>query len=51
MGIDPEDIKSGTAEDKDGDIIVFFTYWHSAPIEPIVHRVCNKEKSNIKCLD
>ena len=24
MGIDPEDIKNGTAEDKDGDIIVFF---------------------------
>ena len=42
MGIDPEDIKNGTAEDKDGDIIVFFAYWHGAPVEPIVHRVINK---------
>ncbi|MHA1473509.1 MAG: signal peptidase I [Promethearchaeota archaeon] len=42
MGIDPEDIKNGTAEDKDGDIIVFFANWHGAPVEPIVHRVINK---------
>ena len=42
MGIDPEDIKNGTAEDKDGDIIVFFAYWHGAPVDPIVHRVINK---------
>jgi signal peptidase len=44
MGIDAEDIKNGTAEDKDGDIIVFNAQglWHSAPIEPIVHRVIGK---------
>ena len=44
MGIDAEDIKNGTAEDKDGDIIVFNAQglWHSAPIEPIVHRVIDK---------
>lgn len=42
MGIDAEDIKNGTAEDKDGDIIVFNAQWPSAPIEPIVHRVINK---------
>jgi len=42
MGIDAEDIKNGTAEDKDGDIIVFNAQWFSAPIEPIVHRVINK---------
>ena len=44
MGIDAEDIKNGTAEDKDGDIIVFNAQglWPSAPIEPIVHRVIDK---------
>ena len=46
MGKDPEDIKNGTAEDKDGDIIVFFAYWHGAPVEPIVHRVINKYQDN-----
>jgi len=42
MGIDAEDIKNGTAEDKDGDIIVFNAYWYGAPMDPIVHRVIHK---------
>ena len=46
MGKDAEDIKNGTAEDKDGDIIVFYAYWHGAPVEPIVHRVINKYQND-----
>ena len=46
MGKDAEDIKNGTAEDKDGDIIVFIANWHGAPVEPIVHRVINKYQNN-----
>ncbi len=44
MGREPENIKNGTIIDKDGDIIVFNAQglWHSAPIEPIVHRVVDK---------
>ncbi len=42
MGREPENIKNGTIIDKDGDIIVFYAYWHGAPLEPIVHRVINK---------
>jgi signal peptidase I len=44
MGIDAEDIKNGTAEDKDGDVIVFDArgLWIGAPQEPIVHRVVDK---------
>jgi len=44
VGIEPENIKSGTIEDKDGDIIVFNAQglWPTAPIDPIVHRVINK---------
>jgi len=44
MGVEPENIKNGTIIDKDGDIIVFNAQglWHSAPIEPIVHRVIDK---------
>jgi len=44
MGIEPENIKSGTIEDKTGDIIVFNAQglWSTAPIDPIVHRVINK---------
>ncbi|MBY9019561.1 MAG: signal peptidase I [Candidatus Lokiarchaeota archaeon] len=44
MGIEPDNIKNGTIEDKDGDIIVFDAYglWHTAPVEPIVHRVIDK---------
>jgi signal peptidase len=43
-GIDAEDIKNGTAEDKNGDIIVFDAQglWPNAPLEPIVHRVIDK---------
>jgi len=44
MGIDAEDIKNGTAEDQDGDVIVFDArgLWFGAPQEPIVHRVVGK---------
>ena len=44
MGTNPEDIKNGTAEDKNGDVIVFDarTLWAGAPEEPIVHRVVDK---------
>jgi signal peptidase len=43
-GKEPVDIKNGTAEDKNGDIIVFDAVglWPSAPNEPIVHRVIDK---------
>lgn len=44
MGVDPENIKNGTAVDKDGDVIVFDArgLWFGAPQEPIVHRVIDK---------
>ena len=42
MGIEPENIKSGTIEDKTGDIIVFNAQWPTPPLDPIVHRVINK---------
>ena len=42
MGIEPENIKSGTIEDKTGDIIVFNAQWPTAPLDPIVHRVIYK---------
>jgi len=44
MGIDAEKIKNGTAEDQDGDVIVFDArgLWFNAPQEPIVHRVIDK---------
>ena len=44
MGVDPEDIKNGTAEDQNGDVIVFDArrLWAGAPEEPIVHRVVDK---------
>ncbi len=44
MGANPEDIKNGTAEDKNGDVIVFDArgLWIGAPEEPIVHRVVDK---------
>lgn len=43
-GIDPEDIKNGTIENKEGDIIVFDArgLWNDAPEDPVVHRVVNK---------
>ncbi len=46
MGIEPENINSGTIEDKTGDIIVFNAQWPFAPLDPIVHRVINKELRN-----
>jgi signal peptidase len=44
MGTDAKDIKNGTAEDQDGDVIVFDArgLWFNAPQEPIVHRVIGK---------
>ncbi|MFW9952681.1 MAG: signal peptidase I [Candidatus Thorarchaeota archaeon] len=41
-GVNPEDIRNGTIEDKDGDIIVFNAHWFGAPVDPIVHRVVGK---------
>ena len=43
-GVNPEDIKNGTAEEKNGDVIVFDArgLWVGAPEEPIVHRVVDK---------
>lgn len=43
-GIDPEDIKEGTIEDKKGDVVVFNAHglWDDAPEEPVVHRVVSK---------
>ena len=40
-GVNPEDVKVGTIEDKQGDIIVFDSQgvWPGASPEPIVHRV------------
>ena len=46
-GKDPATIKNGTAEGKEGDIIVFdargLPGWNNAPNEPIVHRVIGKK--------
>ncbi len=44
MGTNPENIKNGTAEEKNGDVIVFDArgLWTGAPEEPIVHRVVDK---------
>jgi signal peptidase len=43
-GANPKYIKNGTAEDKNGDVIVFDArrLWAGAPEEPIVHRVVDK---------
>ena len=43
-GIPASEIRNGTEEDKDGDIIVFDAHgvWLNPPAEPIVHRVINK---------
>ena len=43
-GVDPASIRNGTAEDKDGDVIIFNAeHWgFSNPGIPIVHRVINK---------
>lgn len=44
MGANPEDIKNGTVEEQNGDVIVFDArgLWPGAPEEPIVHRVVDK---------
>jgi signal peptidase len=41
---DPADLKNGTIEEKNGDVIVFDArgLWSSAPVEPIVHRIVDK---------
>lgn len=43
-GVDPSAIRNGTAEDKNGDIIVFDAHgvWPFPPSDPVVHRVINK---------
>jgi signal peptidase len=47
-GINPENIKNGSIEGKEGDIIVFNArnLWHGAPADPIVHRVIQKKYDN-----
>jgi len=49
-GIDAENIRNGTIEGKEGDIIVFNAQglpgWFHAPPEPIVHRVVDKKYDN-----
>lgn len=47
-GKDAEDIKNGTIEGKEGDIIVFNArgLWIHAPSDPIVHRVVDKMYDN-----
>ncbi len=48
-GVNPETIKNGTIEGKEGDIIVFDARglgWGHAPTEPIVHRVIDKKYDN-----
>jgi signal peptidase len=43
-GVDnPADIRNGSIENKDGDVIVYDArgLWVGAPVEPIVHRVVN----------
>jgi signal peptidase len=47
-GRDPADIKNGTIEGKEGDIIVFDArgLWTHAPSDPIIHRVVGKWYDN-----
>ncbi|MFW9876975.1 MAG: signal peptidase I [Candidatus Thorarchaeota archaeon] len=49
-GEDAENIKNGTIEGKEGDIIVFdargLLGWINAPSDPIVHRVVDKKFDN-----
>jgi len=47
-GVDPEDIKVGTIEDKQGDIIIYDSHgvWDRPTEEPIVHRVVGKKVEN-----
>ncbi len=50
QGVNPEEIKAGTIEDMDGDVIVYDAHgiWDNPPIDPIVHRVVDKWMSNGK---
>ena len=45
QGIPPNEIRNGTIDAKDGDIIVFDAHgvWSNPPEEPIVHRVVDKK--------
>ena len=47
-GKDAENIRNGTIEGKEGDIIVFDArgLWITAPSDPIVHRVVDKKYDN-----
>ena len=49
-GKNPEVIKNGSIDGKEGDIIVFdargLSGWYHAPNDPIVHRVINKRYDN-----
>lgn len=47
-GEDPANIKNGTIEGKEGDIIVYNArgLWPGAPSDPIVHRVVDKRYDN-----
>lgn len=47
-GKNPEDIKNGTIDGKEGDIIVFDAHglWSNPPADPVVHRVVGKRYDN-----
>ncbi|MFX1456953.1 MAG: signal peptidase I [Promethearchaeota archaeon] len=49
-GTNPENIRNGTIDGKEGDIIVFdargLPGWSYAPVEPVVHRVIDKKYDN-----
>ncbi len=50
QGMDADDIKSGTIEEMDGDVIVFDArgLWLGAPEDPIVHRVVGKQHDGVR---
>lgn len=43
-GVDPVDIRNGSKQDKNGDVIVFSALglWEGAPDKPVIHRVIGK---------
>ncbi len=50
-GVDPASIRNGTAEDKNGDVIIFNaielrSLWWDAPSIPVVHRVIDKRNNS-----
>ncbi len=47
-GKDPEDIKVGTIEDQNGDVIVFDAHevWEDPPDDPVVHRVIGSKHND-----